>query len=267
MTAESGYVRIVLHVFRERYRAGATDVAFTRDDIEVAAVTLGVPRPKNLGDVIYAFKYRRALPVEIRDTATLGKEWVLVNRGRSRYAFEMRTRARIQPNTQLAVTKIPDATPGIVTRHALDDEQALLARLRYNRMLDIFTGVTCYSLQNHLRTTVPDMGQVETDEIYVGLDQKGRHYVLPVQAKGGSDELGAIQIEQDIALCRHKFPWLICRAIAAQFMADDIIALFEFELDEAAEVRIVVECHYRLVAPEDLTEEELRRYGHRRDRL
>ena len=45
--------------------------------------------------------------------------------------------------------KIPDATPGIVQKYALADEQALLAKLRYNRLLDIFTGVTCYSLQNH----------------------------------------------------------------------------------------------------------------------
>jgi len=41
--------------------------------------------------------------------------------------------------------------------YALGDEQALLAKLRYNRLLDIFTGVVCYSLQNHLRTNVPGM--------------------------------------------------------------------------------------------------------------
>ena len=30
---------------------------------------------------------------------------------------------------------------------------------------------------------------VETDEIYVGLDKRGSHYVVPVQAKGGNDRL------------------------------------------------------------------------------
>jgi len=78
----------------------------------------------------------------------------------------------LAPNPNLAETKVPDATPGIVAKYAFNDEQALLARLRYNRLVDIFTGVTCYSLQSHLRTTVPSMGQVETDEIYVGLDKK-----------------------------------------------------------------------------------------------
>lgn len=167
MTPTSHYVQIVIRLFRSRYRPDKTAVAFTRAEIEAAAVTLGLPRPKNLGDAIYAFKHRRPLPPEIQATAAPGREWVLVNRGIGQYAFEMRTRARIQPNDQLAVTPIPDATPGIVTLYALDDEQALLAQLRYNRMLDIFTGIACYSLQNHLRTTAPGRGQIETDEIYV----------------------------------------------------------------------------------------------------
>ena len=80
----------------------------------------------------------------------------------------------------MLATKIPDATPSIVEKYALDDEQALLTKLRYNRLIDIFTGVTCYSLQNHLRTTVPGIGQVETDEIYVGVDKLGRQFVFPV---------------------------------------------------------------------------------------
>ena len=197
--------------------------------------------------MIYAFKHRRPLPPELQATAMPGREWVLVNRGIGQYAFEMRTRARIQPNDRLAVIQIPDATLGIVTRYALNDEQALLAQLRYNRMLDVFTGIACYSLQNHLRTTVPGRGQIETDEIYVGLDKQGRHYAFPVQVKGGTDELSAIQIEQDMALCQDKFPSLIGRAIAAQFMPENIIALFAFELDEAGEIRIRDERHYRLV--------------------
>jgi len=86
-----------------------------------------------------------------------------------------------------------------------------------------------YSLQNHLRTTVKGIGQVESDELYVGLDRRGCHYVLPIQAKGGRDRLGAVQIEQDIALCAEKFPALLCRPLAAQFMDDEVIALFELE--------------------------------------
>lgn len=166
----------------------------------------------------------------------------------------------------LVATKILDATPGVVDRYAFDDEQALLAKLRYNRLIDIFTGVVCYSLQNHLRTTVKGIGQVETDELYVGVDKRGAHYVFPVQAKGGKDEIGVVQIEQDMALGLEKYPDLICRPIAAQFMADDVIALFEFTIDETEDgdgVRKVDERHYRLVRPDDLSREEIERYRQR----
>jgi len=50
-----------------------------------------------------------------------------------------------RPNPLLSETKIPDATPGIIDMYALTDEQALLAKVRYNRLVDVFTGVTCYS--------------------------------------------------------------------------------------------------------------------------
>jgi hypothetical protein len=157
---------------------------------------------------------------------------------------------------------VPDATPGIIAKYALSDEQALLAKLRYNRLVDIFTGVACYSLQNHLRTTVPEMGQVETDELYVGVDKKGAQYVFSIQAKGGKDKLNIVQIEQDLALCAHKFPSLICRPLAAQFMQDDVIALFEFEQGDA-DLVIASEKHYKLVPPEEVTEADLAAYRKR----
>jgi hypothetical protein len=124
---------------------------------------------------------------------------------------------------------VPDSTPGVIALYSLSDEQALLAKLRYNRLIDIFTQVTCYSLQNHLRTTAPEIGQIETDEIYVGVDRRGAHYVIPVQAKSGKDILSPVQIQQDIAMCLHKFPALICRPVGAQFLAEDVIVLFEFQ--------------------------------------
>jgi hypothetical protein len=164
----------------------------------------------------------------------------------------------------LVETKIPDSTPGIILTYASNDEQGLLAKVRYNRLIDIFTGLTCYSLQNHLRTTVPNIGQVETDELYVGLDKRGVHYIIPIQAKGGSDKIGVVQIEQDFAVCSEKYPKLICRPISAQFMQNDVIALFEFELGDNG-VGIAREKHYRLVLPNELSSEDLERYKVRDD--
>lgn len=253
------YAKIIERIFLAHYQEGSEKVTFERAEIVSTAKELGIALPKNLGDVVYSFKYRTTLPDSVAARAPAGKEWVIINQGRAKYAFVARRVARIQPDSMLAVAKLPDATPGIVAMYALSDEQALLAKLRYNRLLEVFTGIVCYSLQSHLRTTVPGIGQVETDELYVGLDKRGAHYVFPVQAKGGSDELGVVQIEQDIALCRHKFPSLICRSIAAQFMADGVIAMFELGLEDG-EVRKLAERHYKLVPPDDLSAEDLLTY-------
>ena len=106
--------------------------------------------------------------------------------------------------------------------------------------------------------------QVETDEIYIGLDKRGAHYVLPVQAKGGKDRIGVVQIEQDFELCALKFPRLICRAIAAQLMEDNLIALFEFEQTNEG-IKVSSEKHYRLVKPNELSPEELQGYSARQN--
>lgn len=251
------YDRIINKIFRDHYIAGSTNFTFERPEIEAAALALQLQVPRNLGDVIYSFRHRRQLPEEIRATAP-GRHWVIINSGRSTYRFVVRDALEVVPNPLAAMTRIPDATPGIIKMHAKGDEQALLARLRYNRLLDIFTGLACYSLQSHLRTTV-DGAQIETDEVYVGLNRSGAHFVLPVQAKGGTDHMGIVQIEQDFALCEERFPGLVPKPIGAQFMGEEVIALFAFAQDTTGVV-VVDEKHYILVPPSDISPEELAEY-------
>lgn len=253
------YTRILERIFRQKYHPGDREVAFKRTDITAAAAHLRLPLPKNLGDVVYSFRYRRRLPRAIALKAGRGETWIIRPAGRAEYRFSLVKNRPIAPSVSLAATKIPDCTPGIVAKYSFEDEQALLARIRYNRLVDVFSGVTCYSLQNHLRTTVPGIGQVETDEIYVGVDKRGAHYVFPVQAKGGKDRLNVVQIEQDMAVCRHKFPHLVCRAMAAQFLSRGEIALFEFGEDDDG-VGVVSEKHYVLVPPDQVTEQDLKNY-------
>lgn len=260
----SRYTAIIQEVFRSRFKTGMTQVDFDRSELPAAAERVGVPCPKNVGDILYSSRYRRKLPESIQATAPEGYEWIIRGRGQSRYGFVLIRPIPLVPNEQMGATKVPDATPGVVAIYALGDEQALLARVRYNRLVDIFTGITCYSLQNHLRTSVPDIGQVEIDELYVGVDKNGRQYVLPVQAKGGRDELNIVQIEQDMALCESRFPDLICLPVAAQFMRDQVIALFSFEKIDG-DVKVLAERHYRLVEPNELTAEDLAAYQRRTD--
>lgn len=256
------YSRLIEFIFSKHFREGWSEITFTRDEIEQAAKELRIKLPKNLGDVLYTFRYRAALPESITSTAPDGYEWMIRPAGRSKYKLALVQQSIVVPSTMMAETKIPDATPGIISRYALNDEQAVLAKIRYNRLIDIFTGLTCYSLQNHLRTTVPEMGQVETDEVYIGIDKRGVHYALPIQAKGMKDRIGVVQIEQDMRVCESKFANLICRPIAAQLLTDDVIALIEFEYGED-EVKIVSEKHYKLVKSKDLSLEDLRSYQER----
>jgi hypothetical protein len=256
------YTQLIEHIFTSHFKAGAQEIPFKRCDLEKAAKALGIERPKNLGDVIYRFRYRGTLPASIQARAPSGHEWLIRSAGRGRYEFVAVTNAIISPDLMLSETKVPDATPGVVAMYALSDEQALLAKLRYNRLIDLLTGVTCYSLQSHLRTQVKGLGQVETDELYVGIDRRGAHYVFPVQAKGSRDNLSVVQIEQDFALCAARFPRLICRPIGAQFMSGDLIALFEFERTERGVAKLT-EKHYRLVPPDQLSTDELETYRRR----
>lgn len=253
------YSQIIEQIFFGHFTAGATEVTFIREDLVRVARKLKIKLPKNLGDILYSFRYRTSLPDSIRAKAPEGQEWIIQPRGTARYAFVLGTIVNFTPASLKEEIKIPNATPAIISKYALSDEQALLAKLRYNRLIDVFTGVTCYSLQSHLRTTVPQLGQVETDEIYIGIDRRGAHYVFPIQAKGGKDKIGVVQIEQDFAICAQKFPSLICRPIAAQFMADNVIAMFDFVMD-AKGVRSSTEKHYRLVPMEEMTIQDLERY-------
>jgi len=255
------YSQILERIFIQKYQSGLTKIQFTRDEIIQTARQLDIEL-KNVGDLPYTFRYRAPMPDSIRTTAPSGQMWVIKSEGRSRYAFALVPEIHINPNPLMVETKIPDATPGIVARYAGDDEQALLTKLRYNRLIDIFASVTCYSLQNHLRTTVIGIGQVETDELYVGVDRRGEQYIFPVQAKGGTDYIGVVQIEQDAALCAEYYPELTCRPIAAQFMNEGVIALFELKVSDGG-VAIVSEKHYRLVSPTEISDADLNEYRHR----
>lgn len=99
MTNPNRYERIIQHIFNQKFRPGDLEVAFSRDDVIAAARTLAIEPPRNLGDVIYSFRRRTALPADVN-------------------------------------AKAPDATPGLISRYVLNDGQSLLAKIRYNRLID-----------------------------------------------------------------------------------------------------------------------------------
>ncbi len=247
----SKYEKVICWVFQKNYAPGELRVRFTRDELVSAHEDLGLSQTKNIGDIPYSFRFRRELPASIRDTAPDQAEWVIMGTGIAEYQFRLSMPSKIEPSLHHYPIRIPEATPEIIRQYAPGtDEQALLTRVRYNRLVDTFTGLTCYSIQNHLRTTVKGIGQVEVDEIYVGLNRKGNHFVLPCQAKSRSDRFGIVQVIQDISLCSARYPNAECRPIALQFVGENSVAILELAVrdeDQVLKLNIIDEKHYLLV--------------------
>ncbi len=259
----SKYSNIIKEIFLAKFKKGKKRIPFKREDLATACEKLGYPLIKNLGDIPYSFRFRKELPKEIIDTAPKNSEWIIVGIGTANYEFRLAAPSKIAPAPNRQKIKIPDSTPEILKMYAPGtDEQALLTRIRYNRLIDIFLGITCYSIQNHLRTTVKGIGQIEVDEIYVGVNKRGVHFIIPCQAKSPGDRFGIVQVLQDIALCKERYPFAICRPIAIQFTGDNEMAMLELAVSEKQEVltlNVVDEKHYSLVPRDHLPFDELRR--------
>ena len=256
------YAALIEQVFLNHYREGSDASDFEREELTATARRLGIVLPKNLGDVLYPFRYRTSLPESVTRTAREGMGWIIKGAGTGRYLFKQARLNRIEPDESMLPIKVPNATPEILLENAFDDEQALLAKVRYNRLVDLFLGISAFSLQNHLRTNVKTIGQIEIDELYVGLNRRGSQFIVPVQAKVGRDQHGVVQTEQDIAFCKERFPNLICRPVSVHDLGNRRIAMFELALSDD-EISIVDQKHYTLVPAADITADDLRAYGMR----
>jgi hypothetical protein len=184
---------------------------------------------------------------------------MIVGKGKGRYAFAKLARSpiiKIQPD--LYTYLLPDATPEIVLEYAGGDEQGILAKLRYNRMLDIFLGITCYHLQNHLRTSIKGKGQVEIDDLYVGLNSVGKQFVMPIEAKSANDHLSRTQIFQGIEFAQARYPKLVLRPVGIQEMKDGSLVLIEFTPESHPnKIKILGLRRYKLVPMSDVPLDEL----------
>lgn len=146
MSQKNVYTAVIERIFQSKFKPGMRELDFEREEIVEVCNELKLEVPKNLGDLVYSFRYRAALPESIQKLAGEGETWIIRPTGRAKYRFVLVKSKPIAPNENMSTTKVPEATPGVVAKYALSDEQALLAKVRYNRLVDIFTGVACYSL-------------------------------------------------------------------------------------------------------------------------
>ena len=103
------------------------------------------------------------------------------------------------------------------------------------------------------------MGQIEIDELYIGLDRNGCHHVIPVQAKGGRDRIGIVQTAQDIRFAGQRFPACAAGPSPPSSWRTTLSHWFELTLRDD-EMRVVEERHYRLVPADRLDPKAVRDY-------
>jgi len=233
--ASSRYDTVVLTLFeRLAGRLGqlAADLPFDKEDLDRLANDL---RIKNVPDIIYSYKSgRRLFPVQISSSGN----WIIEGRGKGKYAFRrLPVSSELSLPLDLEVTPIPDATPEIVLRFAKGDEQSILAEVRYNRLIDVFTGLTTYHMQSHIRAFVADMGQIEIDDLYLGVNTDGQWFCIPVEAKSASpqDQLGRMQIVSMVAYVEQEFPGLSVRPVGVKRTEDHSLFFAEFTASSAPE--------------------------------
>ena len=212
---EKDYDQIITNLFNSKFKEGYKEIDFTKDELVAIARKLKITL-RNPPDVVYTYRSRAHLPQSILDKGN----WVIKPKGKGRFSFfKSKRKPFVSIQEDLLAVEIPN------------DEQALLSSIRYNRLVDIFTGITCFHLQSHFRTTIDGEGQIEIDDLYIGIDTDGTEYILPLEAKSADDrdKLGWIQISNMIKFTRQNFPKLKCRPIAAKPAASNKIYLIEFD--------------------------------------
>jgi hypothetical protein len=241
------YDQAIIEMFQRVYKPNTKVLPFTKDELVQACQDLAIVI-NNVPDIPYHYRTGRSdLPDEILDTGN----WVIEGAGKGKYTFvKLEREPYIQIPEDLYITEVPEATPDVVLKYGSVDEQGLLTRIRYNRLVDTFLSLTAYHLQGHVRSSVQDIGQVEIDDLYVGVDTDGRWYVIPVEAKsvGHQERLGVIQVRQMILFAKQYYGDLILRPVGIKPLDDGSYVFLEFD-DKADLETISVKryARYRLI--------------------
>ncbi len=99
------YTKILEAIFAKYFKKGVTEIEFKRTEFSQVADELGITLPKNLGDVLYSFRYRTLLPKSITSKAPKDYEWIIRPSGKGKYKLVIAKQSNITPSSILAETK------------------------------------------------------------------------------------------------------------------------------------------------------------------
>ena len=246
MSKPTEYDRVIVKLFDDLYDPKTSYVEFTKDQITQVCLAQNI-NVRNVPDIIYTYRYRSSLPEAITGRGN----WVIIGKGKGKYAFQKLSRSPyITFQADLETIPIPDATPGVVVKHAGTDEQSMLAKVRYNRLVDIFLSIVTFHLQGHFRTFIQEVGQLEIDDLYVGIDAEGREYTIPVGAKGADprEKVGITHVSDLIHFGKQNFPNLVLCPVTVKEWEDGSIFMVLFNTaDDLEKIQIKSQKRYKLV--------------------
>ena len=125
------YTRILEAIFERHYKKGVSEIDFERAEFTQVADELGIVLPKNLGDVLYSFRYRTLLPKSITSKAPKGYEWIIRPAGKGKYKLVIVRQLLIVPSSVLAETKQSHL------RTTLRDGSQVISCLNWKSMLGL----------------------------------------------------------------------------------------------------------------------------------
>ena len=139
---QAGWKSALEELFHRHYKEGARKVEFDAEELNAAAHKHKV---RNQYDIVYNSRiWAKSVPLSVRGKCPKGYKWIIATERKGKYAFVTISESELvgfAPNPQMAEIKVLDATPEIIAKYAKNDEQAALALVRYNRLIDIFTGI------------------------------------------------------------------------------------------------------------------------------
>ena len=101
------YDRIIIELFQRHWKPDITEFEFSRDEFEEIIDQLGIERPRNLGDIIYTFRYRKPFPSAILETQSGNLQWSLHLSGHGRYRMSLSQSAVVLPDKSLPTFQYP----------------------------------------------------------------------------------------------------------------------------------------------------------------
>jgi hypothetical protein len=244
MQQTTQYDQILSDLFFKFYSPAMDTIPFAHKDLVESASRYD--KHNNISDIIYTYRHgRRPYPAAIQKIAQ-GRDWAIEGTGKSSYEFVTVDQNFFYANPQCPIIEIHNQSiaPQLLEQIG-QDEQATLAIIRTNKLLDTFLSASLDHIQSHKRMTVSYVGQTEIDDLYSGITETGVPIVVPVQAKDRFLPLNGTQVRQDV----RAFPLHTVRPVGVIAFGNEF-CLMEFSFEprkDSLKVTVVNEVHYRLI--------------------